>query len=112
MALSGVHIVCGYVGGRDAAKSADTLIGGPLAWSRTMTSPGITDLAATTTSPALGDPSFEIRSSFDIWFAWGPSPDATKASGDTRDTTRIFIPANETRNVFALPGDRAAWAAA
>lgn len=112
MALSGVHIGCGYAGGRDAAKSVEVATPGPMAWSRTMASPGPTDLVAPRSDVALGDPIFWVTTAFDICFAWGPNPDASKANGDTRDTARVLLRAGDTFNVFALPGDRVAWVAA
>ena len=116
MALSGVHITCAYVGGRRGLITHGMLLLGVVVWSRTMAAPGVTDEAAPESgeyqNPSCGDASFEVRSSIDVYVAFAPNPDASKAVGTTRNTARIFIPAGETRNVFANPGDRVAWVAA
>lgn len=116
MALSGVHITCAYVGGRDGEITQGMLLVGAILWSRTMAAPGVTDAvvpgAGEFPNPPFADAVFEVRPSLDIFMAWGPSPDASKAMGSTRSTARIFIPAGETRDVFANRGDRVAWVAA
>ena len=110
MALSGTHIACGFVGhhGRDGVVQA---LLGRVSWSETMAAAGVTANAAPETTPTLGEPSFEIRSSVDIFVARGKSPDASQAVG-SGNAARIFVPAGETRNVFCGPGDRLAWVAA
>lgn len=110
MALSGVHIACGYAGG--SGRNGQTL---PTtqkpAWSETMAEPGTTAQAA----PAVGgqrdgDPMFLIATSLAIFVAVGPNPNAVTGP-------RIFI-APATVNgvgylpIFADPGDKVAWVAA
>ncbi|MBA9071720.1 hypothetical protein FHR71_005506 [Methylobacterium sp. RAS18] len=107
MALNGVHIACGYVGDAGQKGVVQSLGRAPL-WSQTMASAGVTTLAAPKSDGDLGSPSFEIRSSQDIYVAFGTTPDASQASG-SGGAARILVPANETRNLFCAPGDRLAW---
>lgn len=109
MALAGLHVACGYVGGY-ASISAQIPLLGDVVWSETLASAGTT----TRTAPSQlngADPSFELRSSADVYVAIGPAPDASKASG-ADDAARILLPANVTRNIFCKPGDKVAWVAA
>lgn len=116
MALSGLHIACAYVGGRDGEITSGMLLMGAIVWSRTMAAPGVTDAVVPGVgqfpNPPFADAILEARPTIDIFMAWGPNPDASKAMGSTRSTARIFIPAGETRVVFADRGDRVAWVAA
>src|ERR1700712_3575115 len=103
MALSGAHIACGYVGSTDGAQFLDSV-----AWSETMTSAGTTTNVVPN-NPAYRSgplsPIFEIRTAADVFVAIGAAPNATSGP-------RIFVPANETRNLICHPGDKVAWVAA
>ncbi len=101
MALSGVHITCGYVG----AKIADDWVGalfGLVSWSQTMASAGTTSQAAPQIFEHRGTPGFEVYATFDVFIAVGPAPDAVNGP-------RIFVPAQTTRNIFCNVGDKLAW---
>jgi hypothetical protein len=111
MALSGVHIVCGYVGGFGAGNFIQSLIG-KIAWSQTMASAGTTSQAAPDVASAYGAPAFEIRSSVDCYVAIGAVPDASQTTSSTTSNARIFVPSGETRNIFCSKGDKLAWVAA
>ncbi|KQP82860.1 hypothetical protein ASF57_12045 [Methylobacterium sp. Leaf117] len=104
MALSGVHIACGYIGGKSGLNNRSLILSPPV-WSQTMAAAGTTDKGAPAVAEDTGDPSFEIRSSADIYVAIGAAPNASTG-------TRIFVPANETRNIFCSSGDKLAWIAA
>lgn len=104
MALSGVHVACLFVGGAGQGQQIQSLAKPP-AWSQTMASAGITTQGAPNYDGGSGQPCFEIRSSADVYVAIGATPDATNGP-------RIFVPANETRNIFCASGDKLAWVAA
>jgi hypothetical protein len=112
MALSGVHIACGFIGGLGKYQNSSVDLLGKVIWSQTMSAPGTTSQgAASTQTPAYdGDPSFEIYSSTDIYVAVGASPDPTQTTGKASSgSARILIPANTTRNIFCKAGDLLAW---
>lgn len=105
MALSGVHVACGYVGGAGRNLQVQALMKKPV-WSETLAAAGTTtNVAPTSVDQSVGDPCFEIRSSLDVFVAISSGPNATTGA-------RLFVPANETRNVFCAPGDKLAWIAA
>lgn len=111
MALQGTHIACGYVG-----SPPNGALLGAIQWSRTMAAPGVTDVAALNTDVSIpgivaSNLSFEVRAVADIWVAWGKAPDASQISGSGQ-SARLFVPANETRNILCQPGDKLAWALA
>lgn len=94
MALSGVHVTCGYTGGREG----NIRLFGPLLWSQTMSVAGTT----TQVAPGLGIPIFEVYSSADVYVAIGANPDATNG-------TRVFVPAATMCDFIARNGDKLAW---
>jgi hypothetical protein len=115
MALSGVHVACGFAGGQGAGGFA-VQIGRPPVWSETLAA------ASTTVNVAppyrgerdahRGSPTFEIRASVDVFIAIGPVPDASQTVSTMSGNSRLFVPAGETRNVFCNPNDKLAWVAA
>jgi hypothetical protein len=112
MALTGVHVTCGYVG----AAPGGALLGNQ-AWSQTMTSAGVTSIgAAFPQSGVVGAGAasllgFEVTAAADAWVAWGAAPDASQVAG-SEATARILVRAGETRNILCRPGDKLAWVAA
>ena len=115
MALTGVHITAGYVGGDGASRvigatrqASAVQLARKASWSQTMASAGTTAAGAPSKSEIKGEPCFEVRSSADIYVAIGTAPDASQAAG-TGDTARVFVPANETRNIICDAGDKLAW---
>lgn len=101
MALSGMHIACGYVGA-PVYKGTGQALMGRLVGSQTMSGAGTSTLVAPEATAQKGDPAFQVRASSDSYVAVGPAPDATNGA-------RHFIPANETVTVYADPGDKIAW---
>ena len=106
MALSGLHITCGY-----ASSSSHRHLGLPLlgkvVWAQTMTEAGITEHAAPSGNDTRGAPMFQVRSSVDAFVSPDPTPDASSAN-----SKRIFVPAGERVEFYAEPGDKLAWVAA
>src|SRR4051794_3066466 len=102
MALSGLHVACGFIG--ETRRYDTSSLFGHVAWAQTLGSPGTTAQAAPA-SGALGDPVFQVRASADAYVAAAPSPDASSGA-------RIFVPANETVTLYVSPGDKLAWVAA
>ncbi|MCJ2040134.1 hypothetical protein MKK55_14465 [Methylobacterium sp. J-059] len=103
MALTGIHVTCAQIGDVNGASLISVAF-----WSRTMTNPGVTDIAAPQGRTGMN---FEVRAAVDAWVARGENPDPTQVSG-IGDSARILIPANETRNILCIPGDKIAWATA
>lgn len=101
MALSGVHITAGYTGPYGGAHGFVALLGRSV-WSQTMASAGTTTNSAPVVSDLEREPIFSLYSSADIYYALGPTPDATSG-------TRRFLPAATAQDVFANPGDKVAW---
>lgn len=119
MALSGIHVACSYCGGsayddtnwaRPLADSwppkspAVPLMRAPI-WSETLASAATTTNAAPAENPAQAEWLFEIRASVDSYIAIGANPDASGGP-------RLFVAANDFREVFCSPGDKLAWVAA
>lgn len=111
MAISGVHIACGFA----YASGGVSLFGA--AWSQTMANPGTT--GKTAAAPAVGGNKptgmpvlcFEVRADRDIWVAIGATPDASQANGEGQQA-RLPIPSGETRYIPCTAGDKLAWTAA
>jgi hypothetical protein len=104
MALSGLHVNCGYAGPfqrRDAAVG----ILGRVAWSETMAAPGTTTNAAPANSDGAGEPMFQVYAATDAFIAIGKSPNASTGP-------RVFVPAATRVEVYAEQGDKMAWIAA
>jgi hypothetical protein len=101
MALSGVHISCGYSGPNGGAHGQVSLLGRAM-WSQTMASAGTTTRVAPDISDSERESIFSLYASADIYYALGVTPDA--ATG-----TRRFLPAATAVDVFAQPGDKVAW---
>lgn len=102
MALSGVHVECGYTGARSGIEGK-TEIHARCVWSQTMASPGTTTQTAPANSRGEGDPVFRLTASADVYFAVGPSPDATNGP------RRILVASQGPLEIKAEPGDKLAW---
>lgn len=104
MALSGIHVTCGYAGPltrRDAAVG----ILGKRVWSETLSSASTTTNAAPANHDAAGEPMFQVYASTDAFIALGKSPNASTGA-------RVFVPAATRVGVYAEQGDKLAWVAA
>jgi hypothetical protein len=106
MALTGVHLEFGV-----GSDGDDTRLGVPVlrsvnAASQTMASAGTSTVAAPGVAGVSGNgyrPILSISASAPIYFAVGPTPDATNGA------RRYMDPANGGVDVFVNPGDKFAW---
>jgi hypothetical protein len=106
MPLSGVHLEFGV-----GSDGDDTRLGVPVlrsvnAASQTMASAGTSTVAAPGVAGVSGNgyrPILSISASAPIYFAVGPTPDATNGA------RRYMDPANGSVDVFVNPGDKVAW---
>lgn len=105
MALSGLHVACGYAGGRTPNTPFPLPIPSPAAWSETLASAGTTTNVAPGSDATFGQPLMSVRCSIDAWVAMGASPNATTGP-------RRFIAANTDYDFFVNTGDKLAWIAA
>lgn len=104
MALSGLHVACGFVGASAGVQAMPVLT--KASWSQTMASAGTTtNVAPDTRLAGQGDPVMDVISSVDAYVAFGTSPDATVSP-------RSFVPANTARQFYVASGDKLAWVAA
>jgi hypothetical protein len=99
MALSGVHVVFGFV---QKSGKFSNLFGAAL-WSETIASDGVTEQSAT--FGMHGSPAFSIRAALDVFVSIGKQPDASVSP-------RHFVPAGEWIVFPCFEGDRLAWTAA
>ena len=105
MALSGLHVVCGYAGGRTPNTPFPLPLPASAAWSETLAVAGSTTNKAPGNDATFGQPMMSVRSSVDAWVAMGENPNAT--SGPRR-----YIAANTDYDFFVNTGDKLAWIAA
>jgi hypothetical protein len=105
MALSGMHVVCRYVGSLNGnpGTKMPMPIWGPAVWSETLAA------AATTTNvvpakpdPQYGDAAVTLRASADSYVSYGPAPADPALSA----TTREFVPAGEFVDLFVPAGSK------
>ncbi|RWX72568.1 hypothetical protein [Mesorhizobium sp. M2A.F.Ca.ET.039.01.1.1] len=104
MALSGLHVACGFAGSIALRSTGFPILGKP-SWSQTMPTAATTTQAAPKGDEARGDPIMSVISSVDAFVAVGPSPDATNGP-------RYFVAANERLEFYVSAGDKLAWVAA
>jgi hypothetical protein len=106
LALSGVHVACGY-SGPGYNKRHEVALLAECKWSQTMATAGTTTNASPIESEFAGAAIFSIISTVDIFFAIGTNPDATNGS-------RRFLQANTPMDVFGKRegGEYLAWVAA
>jgi hypothetical protein len=107
MALSGVHVACGYAGGVAKGGAPMPVIRKPV-WSESPASNTPSTNAAPANDAASGDPLFAISTSAAIYVSIGLSPNASVSP-------RIYVRANDTSDpypVYVSPGDKFAWVAA
>lgn len=104
MALTGVHIACGYGGGSGKNGLTLPVLRKPF-WSETMASAGTTSNSAPAGSQSEGDPLFYIETVAAIFVAVGPTPDATNGP-------RLYLPVKDGQGgitFYAASGDKVAW---
>ena len=104
MALTGLHVACGYAGSQSQRWASMALIGKTI-WSETLTTAGTTTNVAPAASDIAGDPIFEVNSAADAFVSIGKTPDAVNG-------TRQFVCGGQDYSFYAQPGDKLAWAAA
>jgi hypothetical protein len=106
MALTGVHIEFGTGSSGDSTMLATPVLRGVLSLSQTMASAGTSTIAAPGVAGVAGDgyrPILSLSASAPIFFAVGPTPDATNGA------RRYMDPANGGVDIFVNPGDKVAW---
>jgi hypothetical protein len=106
MALAGVHIELGSASGGDDSQLAVPVLRGVISSSQTMATAGTSTIVAPGVAGVPGNgyrPLFSISASAPIFFAVGPTPDATAGA------RRYMDPANGGVDVFVNPGDFIAW---
>ncbi|MBX5132530.1 hypothetical protein HJB80_07615 [Rhizobium lentis] len=104
MALSGLHIVCGYAGSQTARYTSQAVLG-KIMWSEAPASGVTSTNSAPVASDIAGDPIFRLNAAADSWVSIGKTPDATSG-------TRFIVRAGADYDVYAQPGDKLQWIAA
>ena len=103
MALTGVHIACGFAGNNENPSLSYPVMG-QVFWSQTMATAGT---AAQSASPSgeTGRSSimFEIDCAADVYVAIGQKPDPVNGP------RRFFAAADGKAHWYCQPGDRLAW---
>jgi hypothetical protein len=107
MALAGVHLEFSVGSdGDDTRLGIPVLRSGVVSGAQTMATAGTSTIAAPGVAGVAGNgytPLLSISASAPIFFAVGPTPDATNGA------RRYMDPANGGIDVFVNPGDRVAW---
>ncbi len=107
MALSGVHITFGYSAG---GNIGGTLLVYKATSSQTMASATTSTVTAPAQGTSFGDialqPTCSISASAPIYYALGPTPDATSGARRYFDPTTV---AAGSIDVYCDPGDKLAW---
>jgi hypothetical protein len=106
MALKGVHIEIGVGSDGDDTRLGVPVLRSAIAACQTMASAGTSTIAAPGVAGVSGNgyrPILSISASAPIYFAVGPTPDATNGA------RRYMDPANGSVDVFVNPGDFIAW---
>ncbi|MBX4967195.1 hypothetical protein [Rhizobium binae] len=104
MALTGLHVVCGFAGSQIAREKSQPILG-KIAWSEAPGSGVTSTNIAPPVNDAMGQAVFRIHAAADSWVSIGPTPNATTGK-------RVLVPASVDYDVFAEPGDKFQWIAA
>jgi len=104
MALTGLHVACGFAGSMSQRYTSKALLG-KLVWSEAPASGVTSTNAAPASSDVAGDPVFRINAAADSWVSIGKTPDATTG-------TRFLVRAGSDYDVYTQPGDKLQWIAA
>jgi hypothetical protein len=102
MPLTGVHIEFGVSSDGDDTRLGVPMLRSAIAACQTMASAGTSTIVATGSGNGYR-PILSISASAQIFFAVGPTPDATNGA------RRYMDPANGSVDVFVNPGDVVAW---
>jgi hypothetical protein len=102
MPLTGVHIEFGVSSDGDDTRLGVPVLRSAIAACQTMASAGTSTIVATGSGNGYR-PILSISASAPIYFAVGPTPDATNGA------RRYMDPANGSVDVFVNPGDVVAW---
>lgn len=103
MALTGIHVACGYPGISGNPSNAQPIVG-EVVWSQTFTGAGTTTERAPLNDDGRGKPIFQIHAAVDGFVALGNSSPNASAS------PRHFIPGNLVPvEFYADYGDYLAW---
>ncbi|MBX4989558.1 hypothetical protein [Rhizobium lentis] len=104
MALTGLHVVCGYAGSQSQRYTSQALLG-KISWSEAPASGVTSTNAAPAATDIAGDAIFRINAAADSWVSIGPTPDATAG-------TRFLVRAGADYDVYAQQGYKLQWIAA
>jgi hypothetical protein len=114
MAFSGVHAICGFVGGDGFSKSPSLSTTMPVICKPVWSEAPSTGVTSTNVAPAgssngaacrTGQPMMRFRASADSWVSVGSTPDATSG-------TRFLVPSDTDYDVYVEAGDKFQWIAA
>lgn len=104
MALTGLHVICGFAGSSVHRDKSEAILG-RVAWSEQPESGVATTNAAPGARDAEGQAIFRIRAAADSWVSVGTAPNPSTG-------TRFLVAAGTDYDVFADEGDRLKWIAA
>ncbi|MDK4730336.1 hypothetical protein [Rhizobium phaseoli] len=104
MALTGLHVVCGYAGSQSQRWASQALLG-KIAWSEAPATGVTSTNVAPASSDVAGDPIFRVNAAADSWVSIGKTPDATAGK-------RFLVRSGGDYDVYAEPGDKFQWIAA
>jgi hypothetical protein len=106
MPLSGVHLEFGVASDGDDTRLGVPVLRSAIAACQTMAAAGTSTIVAPGVAGVSGNgyrTILSINASAPIYFAVGPTPDATNGP------RRYMDPANGSVDVFVNPGDKVAW---
>lgn len=103
MALSGIHVACGFAG-IDGFESSVPEIIKDVVWSESPAS-GVTSTNSAPNTGGSGSPVFRVDVSADAYVSVGPSPNASVSP-------RHFVRAGSPYDIGVKPGDKFQWVAA
>jgi hypothetical protein len=104
MALTGLHVACGFAGSQSQRWTSQALLG-KLVWSEAPASGVTSTNVAPAATDIAGDAVLRINAAADSWVSIGKTPDATAG-------TRFLVRAGSDYDVYAQQGDKFQWIAA
>ena len=103
MALTGIHVVCGFAGIDGFENSVPEIIKDAV-WSESPAS-GVTSTNAAPNAGISGNAVFRVDVSADSYVSVGPTPNASQSP-------RHFVRAGAPHDIGVKPGDKFQWVAA
>jgi len=104
MALTGLHVACGFAGSQSARYTSQAILG-KIVWSEAPASGVTSTNAAPAATDIAGDALFRINAAADSWVSVGKAPDATNG-------TRFLVRAGSDYDIYCQQGDKFQWIAA